>query len=374
MAPTPVPFVPPSGDVFFPLASNAHALVTGGPVANVRARMKVCSLLYDRVLLEAGDMTIQAGPHGSSAFRHRTDTTSPRSWQTPRGRKRGQDVPFSLAIASETTPGVPAPGPYRQVLHSETSICWLPTLEPFQNELPAPSDWIVFGAPSDMAPEFKKLEDQWKRWDGRNDALIRLVPENFVRSRILDDVSHDLAIGASGGWDVSVDRFHGQVVGARFASGGTLQSKGLALPVLVPRVGDLTWEEVAKLRRLKAIQQLRAVLREVESEAFDVARSGGDLEAAMHHAYEKKLAGVSEKLHGIRSTAAMGIAELLVGAGAGYATTGLALLGPAAGAGITAALMTGWHVRRAVRGRRQRSWIGIMDAISEATLSSSARR
>lgn len=371
MAPAPVSFVPPSGDAFFPLASNAHALVTGGPVGNVRARMKVCSLLYDRVLLEAGDMTIQAGAHGSSAFRHRTDTGSPRAWQTPHGRRHGQDVPFSVAMAPETTPGVPAPGPYRQVLHSETSICWLPTLEPFRNELLAQCDWIVLGFPSEMAPEFKKLEDQWKRWDGRNDALIRLVPEHFVRSRILDDVSHDLAIGASGGWDVSVDRFHGQVVGARFASDGTLQSKGLALPVLVPRVGDLTWEDVAKIRRLKAIQQLRGVLREVESEAFDVARSGGDVEAAMHHAYEKKLAGVSETVHGIRSTAAMGVAELFVGAGAGYATTGLALLGPVAGAGVTAALMTGWHVRRVVRGRRQRSWIGVMGTISEATQTSS---
>lgn len=374
MAPTPVPFVTPSGDVLFPLASNANALVTGGPVANVRTRMKVCSLLYDRVLLEAGDMTIQAGPHGSSVFRHRTGTGSPRAWQTPRGRKRGQEVPFSLAMAPETTPGVPAPGPYRQVLHSETSICWLPTLEPFQNELPEQCDWIVLGFPSEMAPEFKKLKDQWKRWDGRNDALTRLVPENFVRSRILDDVSHDLAIGASGGWDVSVDRFHGQVVGARFASDGTHQSKGLALPVLVPRVGDLTWGDVTKIRRLKAIQQLRAVLREVESEAFEVARSGGDVEAAMHRAYEKKLAGLSEKVHGIRSTAAMGVAELLVGAGAGYATTGLALLGPAVGAGVTAALMTGWHVRRVVRGRRHHSWIGVMDAISEAALTSSTRR
>ena len=61
-----MPYVPPSGDVFFPLASNAHALVAGGAVASVRARMKVSSLLYDRVLLEAGAMRIQAGPHGAS--------------------------------------------------------------------------------------------------------------------------------------------------------------------------------------------------------------------------------------------------------------------------------------------------------------------
>jgi hypothetical protein len=42
----PVPKVTPVGKVHFP-ASNAHALVVGGPIASVRARMKVSSLLYD---------------------------------------------------------------------------------------------------------------------------------------------------------------------------------------------------------------------------------------------------------------------------------------------------------------------------------------
>jgi hypothetical protein len=58
--------------------------------------------------------------------------------------------------------------------------------------------------------------------------------------------------------------------------------------------------------------------------------------------------------------------ELLVGSAAGYALTGLALLGPLAGAGATAAIMTGWHVHRIIRERRQRAWIGVMDTISEA--------
>ena len=332
---------------------------------SVRARMKVSSLLYERVLLEAGNMSIQAGPHGSFASRHPTTPDRPAGWQTPKGRKRGQDAPISVAIARETTPGVPAPGPYHQVVHSETSICWLPSLEPFQTETEA-YDWIVFGYPSQMAPEFAKLEDKWKRRDDANGALERLVPVGFVRSQLVKDISRDLAVGASGGWDVSVDRYHGRVIGARFASDATLQTKGFALPILVPRVGDLEWSDIVKIRKLKAIQRLRDVLREVEIEAFEVARSGGDLEAAMHAAYVKKVAHASGEVHGLRSAGTMGVAELLVGAGAGYATTGLTLLGPLAGAGVAAIVMTGWHVRRVVRERRQRAWIGVMDAISAA--------
>jgi hypothetical protein len=128
----------------------------------------------------------------------------------------------------------------------------------------------------------------------------------------------------------------------------------------------LEWSDIVKIRKLKAIQRLRDVLREVEIEAFEVARSGGDLEAAMHAAYVKKVAHASGEVHGLRSAGTMGVAELLVGAGAGYATTGLTLLGPLAGAGVAAIVMTGWHVRRVVRERRQRAWIGVMDAISAA--------
>ena len=247
-------------------------------------------------------------------------------------------------MAKETTPGVPAPGPYHQVLHSETSICWLPTLEPFQEELPPKCDWIVLGYPSGMAPEFEKLADRWKRSDDKNAALTRLVPEHFVRSRIVEHVSKDLALGASGGWDVSVDRYHGRVIGARFA-------------------GD------AKIRRLKAIDRLRGVLREVEAEAFEVARTGGDLEQVMRSVFLAKVAAASKDVHGIRRVSALVLADLVVGAGAGYVTAGVTMLGPfgpLVGAAATTAAIGSLHVRNLVRERRQRSWLGVMGAISAA--------
>lgn len=362
-----VPYVPPAGEVYFPLASNAHALVVGGPIGSVRARMKVSSLLYNQVLLEAGQMVIQAGPQGSSAFRHSSRPDAPATWQTPKARNRAQAVPFTLSIARETTPGVPALGPYQPALHSETSICWLPTFEPFRNELPLRCDWIVFGRPDRLPPPFEKLRDGWKRSDDRNAALNRLVPENFVRSRLVDHVSQDLAAGAAGGWDIGVDRLHGRVIGARFAADATLRAHGAALPLLIPRVGDLAWEDIVEIRRLKAIARLREVLREVEAEAFAVAASGGDLEDAMRKAYTAKVSAAVEDVRLIRSTAAHVVAELAVGAGAGYATTGLAVLGPIAGAAMAAGAMGTWHARSLIRERRQRAWVGVMGAISTAT-------
>ncbi len=364
------PFRPPTGSVFFPLASNAHALVTGAPLASVRARLKASSLLYSHVLIESGRMSIQAGPNGAQAWRHQTQPGEEVRWQTPKGRNRAQQARISLAIARETTPGVPAPGPYHQMLNSATSICWMPTFEPFLEELPKGCDWVTFGLPGPVAPEFDKLADRWKRLDDKNQALLRLVPENFVRSRLIDHVSKDLVTGTAGQWDVSVDRYHGRVIGARLAGDATVKATGFALPILVPRVGDLEWDDVKRIRKLKAMTRLREVLREVEAEAYEVAASGRDLEAAMHTAYVKKVANASKGVEGIRSIGSMALAELVVGSGSAYAIAGLTLLGPIvgplAGAGATAVTMTGLHVHQIVRERRQRAWIGVMDAIAEA--------
>lgn len=311
-------------------------------------------------------MRIQAGPDGSTSVRLRSGLDDAASWQTARERHRGQDASFSVAFAPQSVPGAAARGPYREVLHSKTSVFWQPTLEPFVRELPASCNWILLGTPGDIAGEFKHLEQRWKRIDRANAALSRLAPEQLVRSRLVDHVSHDLAVGASGGWDVSVDRLHGRVIAARFAGDATIQTGGVALPILVPRVGDLAWSDIADIRKDKAIRRLREVLREVEVEAMDTARSGGDLESAVHRAYTRKVAPASEGVHGLRSVGAMAVAELVIGTAAGYVTMGLSLFGPLAGAGLGAAISTGWQARRVVRERRQRAWLGVMDAISTA--------
>lgn len=361
-----VPLARPSGNVFFPLASNAHALVSGGPVNSVRSRLKVSSLLYDQVLIEAGHMSIQAGPDGSFSWRHGQDAVSEPRWQTPHGRKRAQETPFSVSIAEEIEYCVPAPGPYRQMFASRTSICWSPTFEPFRKELPSRCDWIVFGNPAPLRPEFKRLADRWQYVDEQNGALDRIVPEEFVRSRLIDDISTDLGVGASGGWDVSVDRLHGEVINARFAGDAALEIHGIALPILVPRVGDLPWDDIEAIRRLNGLQRLREVLREVEMEAFEVAGTGGDLEQAVRRAYDRKLRAAVDKVEVIRSFVANELVELIVGTGTGYATIGLGLAGPLVGAAAGAALTGGLRVPRILRARRQRGWVGVMGRISEA--------
>jgi hypothetical protein len=269
-------------------------------------------------------------------------------------------------MGREIEPGVPSPGPYHEVLNSETSICWLPTLEPFKAELPPDCDWIAFGRPSGVPIELRRPSDQWKRIDEENAALERLVPERFVRSLLVGHVSDDLATGIAGGWDIGLDRFHGEVVSARFADDATIQPYGFALPILVPRVSSLGWDDVAAIRRLPAIERLRKVLGEVELEAVAVSASGNDIESAVRAAYDAKVRDAVSDVEGLGGSLAHGLAELVVGTAAGYATVALGLTGPAVAGAVGATAMTGLHVRELRRRRHSRAWLGVMDVISEA--------
>src|SRR6266508_4574153 len=72
-------FVGKGSGIFFPLRSNAKSLVAGAPAQSVVARLKLASLLYDRVLVEDGEYRIQGGPGGSSRFWTRYSPSSTRT-------------------------------------------------------------------------------------------------------------------------------------------------------------------------------------------------------------------------------------------------------------------------------------------------------
>lgn len=322
--------------------------------------MKIASILYRSVLLESGSMAVNAGPRGASAFKHGDAEGRTYAWQTPQARAQAQRAPFVIAVGPSASAG-----PMRALIDSPTSISWQPTFQPFLEELSAKCDWVLYGHPDKPDPAFLRLRDLWRSEHSRDAALEELVPENFVRTRLIQHVTDDLMLGVWAGWDISVDNYHGRVISTKFAPDSSFMATGFALPVLVPRVADLPWEDVARIRRLKAISRLREVLHEVELEALEVGRSGGDVERALHNAYTRKVAAASEGVRGVRSLAATGAVELLVGTGTGYAVAGLSLLAPLVGGGITALAMTGWHVRHVLHTRRERAWIGVMDAIAK---------
>jgi hypothetical protein len=74
----------------FPLRSNGKSLLAGAPVNSVRGRIKYASLFYDRVLLEGGVHSLQAGPNGFFSAVHPADPSFPPHWQTPAERRQAE--------------------------------------------------------------------------------------------------------------------------------------------------------------------------------------------------------------------------------------------------------------------------------------------
>jgi hypothetical protein len=271
-------------------------------------------------------------------------------------------------MGAESTPGVPAERMV-PVIDSEISISWVATFEPFREELPAACDWVDWVASEDPKAEGRRLYRDWVHRDERNEALRKAIPEDFVRSRIVQSANRDLVLALGSGCAASQDNLHANVVSRRFEdSHAEWRLTGYALPIVVPSVAGLGWEDIARLRREKGLQQLRGILQEVEGETADVAVRGGDLERAVHHAVEKRLTIAGGKVDSLLGTAKRTALGLVIGVGTGVATVGLtgpvaigaeAAMGAAAGGVLDA--------REVIRNRNSRRWIGVLNRLRETS-------
>ena len=125
--------------------------------------------------------------------------------------------------------------------------------------------------------------------------------------------------------DWCIPRIHGlhsQVVAQRFGEEVGWKLRGYSLAFLFPQIGGWTWQEIADLRRDRDMARFRAKLRDIEDEAAAGA-SGGDLEAAVRHAYERHSAAAVPKLTGVGRAAATIVAGYVISSGSGLMTFGL---------------------------------------------------
>jgi hypothetical protein len=352
--------------LFVPLRSNASTLLAGAPVAAMRRRLKFASLYHDRVLLEAGILSMQYGPHGGASVMTFPTEREPVRWQTPRGRHRAERQPFHWAMGKEDTPGVPAQT-MQTFIASETTIAWVATLHPFADELPPGADWVDFVRTGNLPGHADKLATRWTWADSRNPALAQAMPVQFMRDAVIGNANRDLAGAASEGVVVTLDSVHTQVVAQRFRDEEGWRLRGYVVPIVIPQAGDLPWQKIADLRHDKNMARFRAVLREVEEEASTEA-AGGDVEAAAHHAYERHLADATGRLEGLGGPAKRTATGFVVGATAGLATSGIT--GPT---GILASAVLGTvpgailDIRSTIRRRCSNGWVGLYQKIIKAS-------
>jgi hypothetical protein len=336
-------------------------MVTGKPINALRRRLKFASVFNNIVLLEGGALDISAGP----SLTWRAPLPIDTRWQTPRQRAAAQQAPFSIGIGKEETPGVPAER-MNAVTTSDTSYSWRTTFEPFRAELPAGCDWIEYvQAQYSNFSVVRRLADDWIKADKNNPALERAIPARLARGQVIDAANLDLAAIATAAPTLSgsFDALHTQVIAQRLARDSGWRLEGFTAPILLPRVGELSWAAVADLRRDRHVSRLREVLREIEADGLEEALAG-DVEAAAHHAYERFLSkGRVETRAG--SIAGETLLSIVVSAGGSIGTLGLSpmLAIPIGAAAAVGQTVTTRAVRR-YQGRRRDGWLTIVQRLS----------
>lgn len=270
-------------------------LLAGAPVASMRRRLKLASVLYDRVLIEEGVWDATAGPDGSFTFWNPDDGSA--AWQTARSRRARQSSEAVVLIG-------PAESPSHTALKTLATIGWRATFEPFKRELPREAhEWFTFGHANDSS-DAKRIASQLRYRDRESVELKRMLPANggpfgFVRDRVIDDANLDLLLGAGLGSAVSLDSLHASVVRARVERGEAHPAFGSnSLPILVPNVANLEWDDISDLRRQSGLRDFRALIAEIEAAAWDASTSPASFAALVHQEFESRLRVAQDRVAG----------------------------------------------------------------------------
>lgn len=337
--------------VLFPLRSNAYSLVAGAGVESVRRRLKIAALMFDRLILEAGQVTIGAGPTGNVEFPR---LSSPARWQAASDRKQG--TPLTLAIGSNDSPRE-----YRTALHIECSLLWQPTFDPFADELPGSAiDWLSFGeAKPEKLPALKRIAAIGARADQSSDAFRERFSDGMARAMVATNMNRDLVLAAAEGCAISVDPLHRRLIDARALAGTVRPAFGpAALKILYPRVERLAWTDIVAIREHKDVEYLRAALREIEHESTLVASSAAGFTADVRERFDAALAAANLRL---RSSTlkkfAFGLIGLVAGEIATFLSTGVPLVGGVVG------FATGLGAEEATDAVKRPRWLAAHEAL-----------
>lgn len=337
--------------IFFPLRSNAKSLLVGAPARAVVARLKLASLLYDHVLVEDGEYRIQGGPGGSSRF-WMPPEESPRPWQQPSERSRGQSSNFTLSMKPTDAS---ADAPAMVILDSPAVVSWRATFEPIKKDLTSAHDWFVFGHADDPRDPGHALARQ-ERALGNHPEVQALLPDHFVRDLVVRQAHRDLLVGGVYRSAVSMDPLHGRILTAQIRSGTAAPAFGpQALTILVPDVRSLSWADILELRANRGLRQYREVLREIEALAWDASESLDEFEDVVHREFVKRLTDAvdakSLPRRLVRAAVSMAVGEM-----AGLVLTQVPMAGGAVGLAVSAVEEArGWSARR---------WVGAHQGIT----------
>lgn len=287
----------------FPLRSNSKSLLAGAPVASTIRRIKLASLLYDLVIIEDGYYELLAGEEYGRSELYPLGREPRTTWQTPRDRaaivERGLHPSYKPK-------GSPDGGPEHFSFSFEAEVAWQATFIPLKNDV-SRLPWVEFA-------DFTGARDKrhWTEFftmDGFHydgSASLSAAAKHFV----YDHLRQDLATAAEIGAVLGADKFHSGAIPDLVRAGECedIPSGEAVLEVVMPRVGDLAWNDLEVVRNMPGIRSYRAILNEIEEEARSNATSSLGFRQTIQEHYAAHLsAAASDLLGDWRSRAARSV-------------------------------------------------------------------
>lgn len=341
--------------IYFCARANARALISGGGASSVRRRLAHAALLYDDVIVDAGIWEGRSGPSGTVEFRLPPGTFEGRAaFQTTSDRSRADGATFHFAVKPSGSDG-----PAHPLVRSKTTISWKATFDPLVLEVPRAYKWLHVGV-FDLYPEDKRVVKKMASQDASDGVLDTYLPDEFSRKLVIGSANFALVLASRMDAAASFDSIHSQALAARLARGQATRVLGSgALAIAFPTAGQLRWQDIDELRRHRGMKNLRARLRDIESEALVLASSGRSFEKSVHDAYRYAL---EADIASLQPSLKKGAAAVLVGAGVSLLTGPLPMaIGVGAGAAVTVAEVA------AARRRAGQSWIAAASRLRRPT-------
>lgn len=259
----------PGRTCLFPLRTNCGFYRARGEL-DLRARVKEAAILYETVLLQGGLYTATIGRTGSF------EAVEPNPGRPSTLRElKDKGGNFSLSVRPSDSDG-----PFRTIMHQTVERRFHAEFGSLAHEikdalgtrnLPA---WIELVS-IEANHEGKGAIRDAAREDARNAKLWRRKGSPYLKTRVLENLNHDLGAGATFAVDVSMDRYFLPLV--RRKATAMAAPGSVALTILLPNVACLPWNQIAEARGHAGVDAFRRQLAEIEQQAWAEVAQGKDI-------------------------------------------------------------------------------------------------
>jgi hypothetical protein len=252
--------------IYLGLRSNVRFFASQAGFAKLTNRAKGLSLLYDRLLLQDGVYEASVGDGGAMQFVG--PLVGPFQLK-PRRSRRG--VPFGIRMAPTGSDD------FHTVMATTNVQSYRAQFITLANEMTqGKANWFDVGTVVDPSEQqAKDLAERWNRDEVELPKAVWPALHPRLRTMIHENLNLDLATSAVIGAHLAPDALHQPLLHAKAAAKLVeLHGSGeRTLWVVLPTIGEASWEDIAELRRDPGLSDLRSKL----AEADDAALEGEDV-------------------------------------------------------------------------------------------------